>query len=63
MVSSERDPSSGCQLANTLVVLHCGTETHWATSYPVSAPGAPATWRRVVPVVETRTTYRPAPHE
>jgi hypothetical protein len=61
LVASEQDPPLGETPTNTLVVQHFGTETYWATSYPVSAPSAATTWQRVVPVVETRTTYRPVP--
>lgn len=61
MVASEQLTQIGGQLMNALVVLHCGTETHWATTYPPSHATSAMTWQRVEPVVETRTTYRPVP--
>ena len=61
MVVSDQSPQLGGPLMNTLIVLHCGTETYWRTTYPAVKPNDAMTWQRVVPVVETRTTYRPAP--
>lgn len=61
MVFSEQAPQIGGQLTNTLVVMHCGTETYWATVYPVMQSTSPMTWQQVEPVVETRTSYRPVP--
>lgn len=43
-----------------LVVLHCGTDTHWMTAYLVAHGHLAATWQCVVPVVETLTTWQPA---
>ena len=59
LVVSEQSRRLGGHLTNTLVVLHCGTETHWTTTYPATNLNDPMTWQRVEPVVETRTTYRP----
>ena len=58
MVLAEQSPQPGGQIFATLVVLHCGSETYWMTKYPVMKSNAPMTWEQVVPVVETRTTYR-----
>jgi hypothetical protein len=44
-----------------LVVLHCGTDTHWMTAYIVAHGHLAATWQQVVPVVETHMTWRPVP--
>lgn len=59
MVASEQAPPLGGQPTNVLVVMHGGSETYWATSYPTSAPDVATTWQRVEPVIETRTIYRP----
>lgn len=59
MVASEQAPPLGGQLTNVLVVMHGGSETYWATSYPTATPDAAATWQQVEPVVEMRTNYRP----
>ena len=59
LVVSEQSRRLGGQLTNTLVVLHCGTETHWMTTYPITKMNDAMTWERVEPVIETRTTYRP----
>lgn len=42
-----------------LVVLHRGSETYWATHYPPAMPSVSVIWKRVEPVIETRTIYRP----
>ena len=61
MIASEQAPQLGGQFTNTLVVLHCGSETYWRTTYPVMKPNVAMEWQRVRPVVETRTTYRSVP--
>lgn len=61
MVVTEQFPTISGLLMNKLVVLHCGTETYWQTSYAAMQPSIPMTWQQVEPVVETRTTYRAVP--
>ena len=61
MVVAEQSPTLGGQLTNRLIVMHCGTETYWQTTYPAMQPNSAMTWHRVEPVVETRTTYRLVP--
>lgn len=59
VVAEQSPPALGAQPMSTVVVLHCGSETYWQTDYPAMQPDIPMTWRQVMPVVETRTTYRP----
>ena len=61
MVASEQAPQISGLPVNVLVVMHCGSETHWMTTYPVMQPNDAMEWHRVMPVVETRTIYRPVP--
>jgi hypothetical protein len=60
-VLAEQAPPINGQIVNTLVGMHCGSETYWMMTSPALKPNDPMTWQGVVPVVETRTTYRPAP--
>lgn len=46
---------------SVLVVMHCGTETYWSTSYLAAQARLAANWQRVAPARETRTIYRPVP--
>jgi hypothetical protein len=60
MVISEQAPSQiGGHPMHHLVVLHRGSETYWATHYPPAMPSVSVIWKRVEPVIETRTIYRP----
>lgn len=61
MVAAEQVPQLGGYVQNVLVVLHCGTETHWMTTYQAVQSSLAMTWQHVEPVVETRTTYRLVP--
>jgi hypothetical protein len=59
VVSEQASSQIGGHPMNHLVVLHCGSETYWATNYPAAMPSIAVSWKRVEPVIETRTTYRP----
>ena len=59
MVARDQSPTLGTQPTNTLVMLHCGTETYWMTTYLVTQANMPTNWHQVAPVVETSIIYRP----
>jgi hypothetical protein len=61
LVVSEQSLQIGDQIMRAVVVLHCGTETHWAAPWGRPWPVIATTWQQVEPVVETHTTYRPVP--
>ena len=42
----------------TIVMFHCGTETHWRADYSAGAIAMLTLWHQVEPVVETRTVWR-----
>jgi hypothetical protein len=45
-------------ITNTVVVMHCGTETYWETTYDIKSYTGQMTWEQVEPVAITQTLYR-----
>lgn len=41
-----------------VVVLHCGTETYWATEYGDAQAAQPTRWWQVKPIVVQKTEWR-----
>jgi hypothetical protein len=58
LASTEQAFGSSGGILVTLVVMHCGTETYWQTTYPHYASGSPTSWEQVEPVIVSHTTYR-----
>ena len=57
VVRQSKTQPNGAQFCE-VVVFHCGTETYWQTFCSMVLMNQPSTWHEVLPVVETRTTYR-----